>query len=583
MAKSFAVAPVDPDRPPGVASHFVMLGLSAVLMGVIYPVLGWWWLAYIALVPGALVVSRSASMWRVVWVSTVVFWTWWCVMLWWLSPVTAGGTVAAALVLSVFPTLGWLLIRRLTLQGRLSLTWAVPVAWVLVEFLRTQYPFGGFAWFLLGHSQGPWLPGHSAGVIQIADLFGELTVTAFVALVNGFLADVARQSFSPPKEGVTLEPLRKRFVARVVVVGVVVATVVGYGMTPPMPSLLPDSSTTVVVIQTNEPQNNRQSPSLEDRIADWHALLAETRRSLESRLDEAEAGSPVVVIWPESAVPMPINEETLGLAGAEDWAAILTIEGQVRDLAASYGVDLIIGAPSYEGWERREVDGVERWVPGDGFNSVFHYRADGTRAERRYDKMHRVPFGEYLPGMDLMPWLEDWVVKNLTPYQSSYTIQAGTQTVVFEAGEFAVVTPICFEDTVARVVREMVGVALAQSERPVLLVNVTNDGWFRLESQGYQHLQIAAFRSVENRVPMAKAANTGVSGFISALGEIESVVEVEGESKGVLGHSMRSYRDHSARAGGWTWYSSWGEAPLVVGLLLVGFLGSGVLDRVRRG
>ncbi|WP_428386930.1 apolipoprotein N-acyltransferase [Mucisphaera sp.] len=578
MAKKEVAAPVKGEGPASLLEHFWGLGLSAVLLGVIYPVLGWWWLAYVALVPGALVVSRSASFWRVLWVSVVVFWVWWVVMLNWVMPVTVGGTIAMGLVLSVFPAVGFLLIRRLSVGGggRLALTWAVPIAWVLVEFLRSRLPFGGLSWFFLGHSQGPWLPEHSAVLIQTADLFGELTVTAFVALLNGFAADVIRRSFTAPDPEVVQERLRKRFVARVVSVGVVVALVVGHGWLWTDHARYGLASTTgVVVIQTNEPQSNRQSPSLEDRIGYWHALLDETRLAVEGQRDESGR---LVVIWPESAVPMPIDAGTLAMAEQEGWAAITAIEGQIRDLAVSYGVDLLVGAPSYGTWETVDLDGVARWLPGEGANSVFHYRSDGSRAAERYDKMHRVPFGEYLPLVDGWPWLKGLVLKYLTPYETSYTIEAGDAPVVFEVAGWSVVTPICFEDTVGRVVREMVRVAREALDRPALLVNVTNDGWFGSASQGFQHLQVAAFRCVENRVPMAKAANTGVSGFISSLGEVVSIVEVDGESKGVQGHASMSLGPRLNPPHVSTWhglYEVWGETPLVLLAVVVGWLGSG--------
>lgn len=600
--------------PPGVLGHLFALALSAVLMGVIYPTLGWWGFAYVALVPGALLARHATSMLRLTLVSMGVFWVWWVVMLWWLTPVTLGGTIAASLILSLFPTLGWLLIRRLTLQGRLSLTVAVPVVWVMVEYLRTMFPFGGFAWFLLGHSQGPWLPEHSSSLIQTASLFGELTVTGYVAVINGFIADVLHSSFSTPKPGEFKPPFRKRLIGRtagVVVVGVLVAVCAN------VPIFRLDvwgdsgvegvgDARLVTVIQTDEPQSNRQSPSLEDRIRYWHELLTETVASeaspgkipgdidgalLADLLDSGEPDASRVVIWPESAVPVGIDAKTLAWAEEHGFERFGVIEGQIRDLAESLGVDLIVGAPSYERWVEVELeDGRTGWMPDEPANSVFHYTPKGEQGAERYDKMHRVPFGEYLPIVDYLPWLKGLVVKYLTPYDVDYTIVPGERPVVFETGGLAVVSAICFEDTVARVCQQLVAHARETSERSVLIASMTNDGWFSVPGQGYQHLQIAVFRCVENRVPMAKAANTGVSGVIDERGQILGLVEVDGERKGVRGHltslletGLGPYLSGvQRRYGGVTLYGYWGENPLVVLCVVLALLGSGLFDRPKR-
>ncbi|QDU72325.1 apolipoprotein N-acyltransferase [Mucisphaera calidilacus] len=574
--------------PPKLLGHVVALLLSAVLLGVIYPSTGWWWLAYVALVPGALLARHAESLWRLVWVSVPVFWVWWVVMLWWLVPVTLGGTMAASLILSLFTTLGWVLIRRLTLHGRLSLTVAVPVVWVLVELLRTRMPFGGFAWFLLGHSQGPWLPEHSASLIQTASLFGELTVTGVVAVINGFIADVMIHSFRTPKPDEERPPFRKRFLGRlagVTVVGLVVWVAAG---TPPFAGETRDPTDSpgvvVSVVQTNEPQDNRQSPSLEDRIRYWHELLIETERAIEASTSlDPDRTHEHVIIWPESVAPVGIDPQTLAWADEKGFTSFGQIEGQIRDLAAVHGVHLIVGAPAYERWVEVELeDGRVGWLPDGPRNSVFHYGPDGRQQSKRYDKMHRVPFGEYLPIVDYIPWLKNMVVKYLTPYDVDYTIQPGDDVVVFDIDEngpvwLRLVTPICFEDTVARLVREMVNTA-RESENAHLfgLVNMTNDGWFAIPGQGYQRLQMSAFRCVENNVPMAKAANTGISAFIAADGRILELVEADGRHKGFAGSATRWWRSGEYER---TLYSYVGENPLVIVCVLLALFGSGLLNR----
>ncbi|HET6425240.1 MAG TPA: apolipoprotein N-acyltransferase, partial [Planctomycetaceae bacterium] len=146
----------------------------------------------------------------------------------------------------------------------------------------------------------------------------------------------------------------------------------------------------------------------------------------------------------------------------------------------------------------------------------------------RYDKMHLVPFGEYIPFQKSMPWLSKF-----TPYPPDFGLTAGTNPVVFEHRNLRIAPVICFEDTVPHLVRNVVaGATKGDTDRPVdVLVNLSNDGWFHGSSGLDQHLITAAFRAVECRTPLVRAVNTGISTVIDGDGAIrEPEVMIDGDT-----------------------------------------------------
>jgi apolipoprotein N-acyltransferase len=144
----------------------------------------------------------------------------------------------------------------------------------------------------------------------------------------------------------------------------------------------------------------------------------------------------------------------------------------------------------------------------------------------QYDKIHLVPFGEFIPFKDSLPFLYRLFLW-LSPYTDDYTLAAGDQLTVFQISDGAAhswraVTPICFEDIVPPLVAEMFR-GDNGAKRADVIVNLTNDGWFRGGEQP-EHLKTAVFRSIENRAPTARSVNTGISGFIDSVGHVTDTV-----------------------------------------------------------
>lgn len=235
----------------------------------------------------------------------------------------------------------------------------------------------------------------------------------------------------------------------------------------------------VRIVQPNIPQREKINP---DKWGD------NFYRNLNlSTAPRPSADAPFFIIWPENAVPL-IDE-------AEGALSILS-----RDLPA--GAVLITGA-------------VRRSSDADGAFAYYNSIAiipdapTGRRPTAFYDKHHLVPFGEYLPFYDLLNRIG---LAQLAPYgDGGFTAGAEPSTIELNGLSFAPL--VCYEAIFP-------GAVYPDGQRPRWIVTVTNDAWFGDTSGPRQHLDQARLRSIETGLPMARAANTGVSALIDAKGRM---------------------------------------------------------------
>jgi apolipoprotein N-acyltransferase len=171
------------------------------------------------------------------------------------------------------------------------------------------------------------------------------------------------------------------------------------------------------------------------------------------------------------------------------------------------------------------------YVVSDRYNSAFMYGRDGLQETSRYDKIHLVPFGEYIPFRESAPFVYRFF-RAFSPYDYDYSLTRGTEYTVFtmkdgqEEWRFGVL--ICYEDTDAYTARRMV---VENGKKKVdWLVNISNDGWYvrydekdgRIIPSGElsQRTAISVFRAVENRVSIVRSVNTGISCIIDPIGRM---------------------------------------------------------------
>ena len=507
----------------GKGTAFVLMALTMLALTVIQEPIGWGWVAWVALVPWVVAMTRGGAgvrMWVLHYLLGLVYYLG---NLYWLMGVTPLGYGGLCFYMGWHFLLSGLIVRRVCGGRGWSYTLVLPVVWVGQEYLRAII-FTGFPWLFLGHSQHDNL-----SLLQFCDVAGTYGLTFLIAMVNGLICDLLlRPLRQAPRAGV----MRLGSKRAVLLTACCVVAVVGYGRW----RLVQGEKTieagpTVAVVQEAIPQYVKEEGESSAAIFDKHVALSEEALGAEVR--------PGLIVWPETVVLWPINEEFLWVPlaqGQESQLEARARDGQLRELAKNDAA-VLAGFGALEFTE----DGRQF-----RYNSAMLYLPDGSKFHQRYDKMHLVPFGEVVPFRESWPWLYR-VLNSLTPYDYEYTLDAGKEATVFEYEEqgrrwrFAVA--ICYEDAMPAVVRRLAAVEEG-GKRVDFVLNISNDGWFvRGGKEGkaivastelVQHLVLCKFRAVENRVGMARAVNTGISGFIRPDGRVQ-----EGGLAGTLADDPR--------------------------------------------
>jgi apolipoprotein N-acyltransferase len=211
-----------------------------------------------------------------------------------------------------------------------------------------------------------------------------------------------------------------------------------------------------------------------------------------------------ILIWPESAFPFFLTREADAMA-------------EIADLLAKGSTVLITGSV-------RAPDEPPGTRITRAYNSIYVIDHDGSVLSL-YDKLHLVPFGEYLPFQNLMEYLG---FEQLTKIQGGFIPGTVRHTLPIPNAPRALPL-ICYEAIFP-------GAAATHEDRPGWIVNLTNDGWFGISTGPHQHLQQARLRAIEQGLPLVRAANTGISAVIDPLGRI--VAELGLGIEGVLDSTL---------------------------------------------
>ncbi|MBQ18996.1 MAG: apolipoprotein N-acyltransferase [Planctomycetaceae bacterium] len=406
---------------------------------------------------------------------------------------------------------------------RVPLGIAGPVTWIGAEFARAHL-LTGFAWYFLGHTQYRWTE-----LIQVSDLVGAYGVSFVVALCATALAVtlparwLVGSGWLPTQHLQQATSNRNRPRATTVAALSLLGLVVAYGVSRRGQSEF-TAGPRIALVQGNFLSSLKHDPAARGRIVAIHRRLTGL----------AVREQPDVIVWPETMFRWPLLESAEGMTDEQlrqaaprvppqEWKNPLVRE-LLGDLASEAGAALVVGLERIEAEPRQMKT----------FNSAVLVRPD-TGLVGRYDKLHRVPFGEYIPLTDLLPWLH-----HLTPFPADYGVAAGNAATVFRHRSWQLLPLICFEDTVPHLVRSIVSRADQQQRRPDVMVNLTNDGWFHGSSELDQHLVTAAFRSVECRTPMVRAVNTGISAIIDGDGVIrEPEMFIDGDAEMAREQALR--------------------------------------------
>ncbi|NQT10621.1 MAG: apolipoprotein N-acyltransferase [Desulfobacteraceae bacterium] len=345
---------------------------------------------------------------------------------------------------------------------------AVPVLWVAFEYMRSLF-FLGFPWELIGYSQY-----NNLLLIQISDIFGVYGVSFLIALSN---TTIYLTLLYLIKKDWKRETVTKRVAAgSISVFALIIVLVLSYGKwrIDSIDRLVCSSpSIKAAVVQGNIDQAVKWDPEFQ-------------RLTIKKYIDLsllAKKDNPDLVVWPETATPFYFLYN-IGLSNM--------VQNGIKDT----GLDFLIGSPSFV----RKKGVVEH------YNTAYLISSDG-KVYGKYDKVHLVPFGEYIPFNKWLPFIGKMV-------EGVGDFKPGIKGKTIKWGDYSLGLQICYEIIFPDLSRAMA------KNNASLLVNITNDAWFGTTSAPYQHFSMAIFRAVENRRALVRSANTGISGFIDPVGRI---------------------------------------------------------------
>lgn len=406
----------------------------------------------------------------------------------WISFVTMPGAVATILVHPLYYALYAML--HVFLRDRLGerFVLAIPFVWTGIEYVKSLSELA-FPWITLGYTQSYYV-----SMIQYASYTSVFGVSFWVVCLNVLVYLILKN----------LENRRKA----VVLLGVTSALVVlpwVYGQ-----QVVPDEDEFQEGLYVSVVQGNI------DPFIKWEEGNEDLSFEVYERLSRATATEkPDLIVWPETASPKFLLLDRRYLT-------------RVRRLAREVNVPIITGTPDAERVSRNEYK---------AFNSVIMI-APSTYEVPKYAKMQLVPFGERVPYEDSVPFFRDFV-NSLEMGEGNFS--PGEEVVVFDvpvdsalttdgvndvarrsdSATIPVAAVICFESIFPDLVRKFV------QKGARMLVVITNDAWFGrahfpwwLNAGLYQHARMSVFRAVENRIGVARSANTGVSMFIDPYGRV---------------------------------------------------------------
>ena len=548
LAARFRVARVLPFQQ---ASPFISNVSLAIFSGLLlifaFPDWNLWSLGWVGTAPLIMAVVRERKFWRSLLLGTVTgtvfyagssYWVtysmhnygglplWLCYIILVVFSATLGvftGLFAAVLGLAIKRFGGWSIL-------------AAPVVWAASEWTRLQAT--GMGWNPLGYSQA-----FQPAVIQVSRFGGVYLVSAIMVAASTALVFAL----------VYLE--RRRGIVVLTAAGLIAIAAVLYGESL-RPSTDGSGSISVAVVQPNIPVDGQwDDPNFADLMFLRHVSLSEgaiqaNRKSAnpgdEAGSSEHTSTSIDLVIWPESAMNFEYDRDS-------------TLRRKIAEFVSRNRVYLMMNTWGFPNSGARE----------SLYNSAVLISRDGEKIAE-YDKNALVPFGEYIPAREWIPFMSDVkaLVGDITP---------GTSLTLVEAAGAKLGTLICFETTRPDLARRMRG------DGASALVQLSNEAWFGPTSAPRQMLTTAVFRAVENNVEVIRAANSGVAARIDSYG----VVHGETPMFETATRTWKIKSENEARGDSLTFYTRHGDvfavscAALTLLLLLSGVT-HGVWKRKER-
>jgi apolipoprotein N-acyltransferase len=483
---------------------------SGVLLSLAFPPVNAGWVAWIALLPMIAVlwtVKGRRAGWKGFGLGLAAGLGFFFINVRWLATVAAVGPYALGGYLALYFALfgafaaswgnpwhhgssGW--------RGDLRSAFSNAAVWAGLEWMRGWF-ITGFGWNSVGASL------HSSLVLaQAADLFSVLGLSLLMLLVQ-MLVLMAVRRFLRSEKRPALFTLAVAGVAMLgwATYGWIRLATAGKGESVPLRALL---------VQANLPQEGAMpllgpeetNMAYEQVTGDALAPLKGTDRF------------PDWVVWPESALAGRLfsTDGDVWAMWEQNNATISQIR-QYGEFSLLFGITELESVPFQNGLVQKE--------DGRAWNSMVVL--DSQDSLQTFRKHHLVIFGETIPFVDTIPWLKDiYEQQSGMEYGGAFSAGESLEPLGSEVrGEkIGIIPSVCFEDTVPRLERKFV------RPGPQIIVNVTNDGWFKESEAAEQHFVNAVFRSIELRRPTIRCANTGVSGSITEVGKTQRLVDANG-------------------------------------------------------
>ncbi len=449
------------ERPPKLTvKNLLAPCLCALLLSLAFSRANFGFLAWFCLVPLFLELDNKtrAQRWMLFFVFSGLFFLG---TLYWIIHVSLVGLFFLCLFLGFEFSLFGLLMPDPRNKYSLVL---IPLLWIIFERLR-GFLFFGFGWGIIGYSQF-----RNLALIQNAQLFGVWGISFLTMLINISLCHLVFNNFRIS--------WKKSFIIVPVVLLISAYAFGYYTLSRPWQSS-PPLDIRASLVQANIPQEQKWDPKYTHSILKKFSALSK----------KAAAQKPDIIIWPETSVPGYLLDET---------KLYLTI----TNLAKKINTYLLVGSPR-EDYELKKF-----------YNTVFLFGPNG-HLQRFHDKIHLVPFGEYIPHKKLFKFLENTQIADFSSGERYTIFKINNRK--GKSRHFGVL--ICFEDVFPGLVRNF------RSNGADFLISITNEAWFKNSSEPLQHTAISVFRAIENRCWFLRCANTGISCFIDPLGRISKKIE----------------------------------------------------------
>lgn len=369
------------------------------------------------------------------------------------------------------------------------------LAWIGYEYIKTK-GFVGYSYGIIGYSQWSW-----PLISQIAAIFGVWGVSALVTFPSAWIAAAIKPvCHRSPKYWLSqIKKFAKQEYVSAVLWLLCFFLSLFYGLKTTKTDYKDNSQFTIALIQ---PNSDPWKGGLDEYKRDFEILVRLSNEALEKNPEIQ------MVVWPETGFIPRIDWHYRYREDQDSWLLVDRLLRYLDSASVPFVIgndNAIMGFDQDGNWGRIDYNAVYLFKPSE---NVLPPKPDV------YNKMHLVPFTEHFPYKKQFPWIYDLLVATDTHFW-----EQGSDPYVFSVDSLHFSTPICFEDTFGYISRKFV-LNGAQA-----IVNLTNDAWAKSIPCQYQHLSMAVFRAIENRVPLVRSTATGQTAIVSPYGKIIAMAE----------------------------------------------------------